>query len=130
MLIGIISPYSGDVEANLTYLRQIMASILVDGGVPVAGHAMYTQPGVLDDNDPDQRKQGIAAGWELYRACDVVRVYCERGISKGMWADIEFCRGIHKTLHICSIAGGTELTDDGYTLLQAMLPNGMRVQPV
>jgi len=130
MLIGIISPYSGDTAANLTYLRQIMAAVLVEGYAPVAGHAMYTQPGVLDDNDLEQRMQGIAAGQELYRVCDVVRVYTERGISDGMWADIEFCRKICKPLYVFCIAGGIELTEGGYKLLSAMRPNGMRVQPI
>jgi hypothetical protein len=65
MIIGIISPYSGDIEANKTYLKAIMASILDEGHEPVAGHAMY--PAALDDNDPEQRAKGMKAGREITR---------------------------------------------------------------
>ena len=128
MIIGIISPYSGDIEANKAYLKAIMSSILDEGHEPIAGHAMY--PDALDDNDPEQRAKGMKAGQELLRVCSEVRIYTERGISKGMWEDIEFCRSNYLPLHVCVLGGGIPLTPDAYAMLRHMAPNGMRIQPV
>ncbi len=128
MIIGIISPYSGDVIGNLAYLKAIMASILDEGHEPIAGHAMY--PAALDDNDPEQRAKGMKAGQELLRVCGEVRIYTERGISKGMWEDIEFCRSNYLPLKVYVVGGGMPLTPDAYAMLAQMAPNGMRIQPV
>jgi hypothetical protein len=51
---------------------------------PFASHALYTQPGVLDDTVPADRAQGIVAGlaWGLCAEASVV--YVDRGISSGM----------------------------------------------
>ena len=89
MIIGIISPYSGDVQRNTAFLHAIIKSILAEGHTPIAGHALYPQ--VLDDTDPEQRAQGIAAGQRLLAKCDAVRVYDQLGMSAGMRADLEFC---------------------------------------
>lgn len=89
MIIGIISPYSGDVQRNTAFLHAIIRSILAEGHAPLAGHATYPQ--VLDDADPEQRAQGMAAGQHLLTACCEVRVYDQLGMSDGMRADLEFC---------------------------------------
>lgn len=89
MIIGIISPYSGDVQRNTAFLRDIIRSILAEGHTPIAGHAIYPQ--VLDDTDPEQRAHGMAAGQHLLTACCEVRVYDQLGMSAGMRADLEFC---------------------------------------
>lgn len=89
MIIGIISPYSGDTERNTAFLRAIVRSILAEGHTPLAGHALYPQ--VLDDTNPEQRAQGMAAGQHLLTVCCEVRVYDQLGMSAGMRADLEFC---------------------------------------
>lgn len=88
MLIGIVSPYSGDVERNKAYLRKCMAQVLAEGHAPVAGHAYL--PDVLDDSDPEQRQRGIRAGHDLLSICNEVHVFADHGISSGMWQDIRF----------------------------------------
>ena len=101
MIVGIISPYSGVIEKNKAYLRDIMASVLAEGHSPVAGHAMY--PDALDDNDPAQRKRGMAAGQVLLIKADEVRVYVDLGISTGMIEDIEAVAESGKTVAMWSI---------------------------
>lgn len=91
------SPYAGDVERNLRYLRACLADCLRRGEAPFASHGLYTQPGVLDDGDPEQRSLGIAAGfaWRYVAAATVV--YVDLGITDGMRAGIadaaRLCRG-------------------------------------
>jgi hypothetical protein len=78
------SPYAGDIEANLTYLRACMRDCLMRGEAPFASHALYTQPGVLRDDDPAERARGIEAGfcWRPFVRKTVV--YTDRGITEGM----------------------------------------------
>ena len=78
------SPYAGDVEANLTYLRACLRDCLMRGEAPFASHALYTQPGVLDDNDPEQRIRGIQAGFCWRELAAKTVVYTDRGFSSGM----------------------------------------------
>lgn len=78
------SPFSGDVEANLTYLRACLRDSLYRGEAPFASHGLYTQPGVLDDTDPLERTHGINAGFAWLHGAQAVVVYTDRGISEGM----------------------------------------------
>jgi hypothetical protein len=83
------SPYAGDVETNLLYLRLCLRDCLLRGEAPFASHALYTQPGVLDDNDPKERKMGIRAGLEWGSYADATVVYTDHGISAGMQLGID-----------------------------------------
>ena len=83
-LVIIESPYAGDVEMNLTYLRAAMRDCLLRGEAPFASHALYTQPGVLDDHIPAERDHGIKAGFEWRQAAAATVVYTDLGMSKGM----------------------------------------------
>lgn len=83
-LVVVESPYAGDVERNLAYLRAAMRDCFSRGEAPYASHALYTQPGVLDDNDPAERSLGIQAGF-LWAAHAHARVfYLDLGWSRGM----------------------------------------------
>lgn len=83
-LVIVESPYAGDVEANVAYARLALHDCLMRGEAPIASHLLYTQPGVLDDNDPDERDFGIAAGLAWSRKADYAVFYTDRGWSKGM----------------------------------------------
>jgi hypothetical protein len=83
------SPYAGDVDRNVAYARVCMKDALERGDAPIASHLLYTQPGVLDDNDPDQRTHGIDAGLEWAGIADLVAVYMDLGMSPGMEAALE-----------------------------------------
>lgn len=82
------SPYAGDVERNLRYLRACMRDCLLRDEAPFASHGLYTQPGVLDDDKPDDRRLGIDAGFAWWMAADAIVVYDDLGISPGMRAAI------------------------------------------
>lgn len=86
-LVVLESPYAGDVERNLRYAAQCVHDCIRRGETPYASHIMLTQ--ALDDTDPQERAQGIAAGLEWARVCDAVVVYRDLGISSGMAAAIE-----------------------------------------
>lgn len=85
-LVILESPYAGDVEANVAYARAcLLDSLARRGEAPIASHLLYTQ--VLDDTDPDERAQGIAAGLAWRTVPGVLPVfYTDRGWSRGMLA--------------------------------------------
>lgn len=88
------SPYAGDIEANLTYLRACMRDCLLRGEAPFASHGLYTQPGVLDDDLPHDRARGIRAGFAWRKLTAKTVVYTDRGISGGMRYGVEHARDI------------------------------------
>lgn len=81
-LVVIESPYAGDI--NLAYLRACMRDCLKRGEAPYASHALYTQPGVLDDTVPAERIKGITAGFAWGKHAARVVVYVDLGITRGM----------------------------------------------
>ena len=83
-LVIIESPYAGDVEANTEYARACVRDSLGRGEAPIASHLLYTQPGILDDNIPDERQWGIDAGLAWREVAQMTIVYDDRGITKGM----------------------------------------------
>lgn len=84
--IVIESPYAGDIEANTTYARMCMRDALERGDAPIASHLLYTQPGILDEFNPEERAWGIEAGFAWWDAAEKVVFYVDRGWSKGMYA--------------------------------------------
>lgn len=83
------SPYAGDIEKNVAYARAAIRDCLLRGEAPFASHLLYTQPGVLRDEVPEERQHGIDAGlaWGAY--ADATVVYLDLGISSGMRYGIE-----------------------------------------
>jgi hypothetical protein len=84
ILVLLESPYAGDTERNLRYLRACMRDCLLRGEAPFASHALYTQPGVLQDEVPTERALGIEAGLQWGRMAARTVVYADLGISRGM----------------------------------------------
>jgi hypothetical protein len=79
------SPFAGDVERNLRYVRACMHDCLVNyGEAPFASHALYTQPGVLNDELPEERQLGIRAGFAYRQLAHKTVVYEDFGHSGGM----------------------------------------------
>lgn len=83
-LVILESPYAGDVERNVAYARACLADSLQRNEAPLASHLLYTQPGVLNDDEPDERTLGIKAGLAWGAAAELTAVYTDRGISGGM----------------------------------------------
>lgn len=87
--VVIESPYAGNVDKNLAYLRACMRDCLVNHDeAPFASHGLYTQPGVLDDGVPKERAHGIDAGFAWRAVADATVVYTDLGITNGMRAGI------------------------------------------
>lgn len=85
------SPFAGDIEANLAYVRKCMHDCLKRGESPFASHALYTQPGVLLDDVPEERKLGIQAGFEWRKVADLTIFYLDLGVSSGMRLGFDHC---------------------------------------
>ena len=89
ILVLIESPFAGDVPRNLSYLRAAMRDCLTRGEAPYASHALYTQPGVLDDDIPEERALGIEAGLLWGAQASKTVMYTDCGMSRGMKYGIE-----------------------------------------
>lgn len=83
----ICSPYRGDIENNVAYAQKLVKHALQLGYAPICPHLYLTQ--VLDDNNPQEREQGLRAGLELLSVCDVIIVGSTYGISEGMLAEMK-----------------------------------------
>ena len=87
-LVVVESPYAGktkeEVEKNVSYARACMRDCFLRGEYPFASHLLYTQPGVLDDNNHKERELGIKAGLEWVKVAEATVVYTDLGISEGM----------------------------------------------
>lgn len=84
MLVLLESPYASDIDRNVTYARRAMHDSLTRGEFPFASHLLYTQPGILDDTDPDQRALGMKAGFKWGEHAAKTVVYLDYGVSRGM----------------------------------------------
>lgn len=102
-LVVIESPFAGDVEENIAYGRRALADSLRRGEAPIASHLLHTQ--VLDDLAPDERRLGIAAGHAWIAVCDLVAVYADRGISRGMRAGMARARDEGRPVELRYIGG-------------------------
>ena len=100
-LVIIESPYRGRVEHNKAYAHACLLDSLERGEAPLASHLLYTK--VLDDNDYEERQQGMSAGWAWAAKADLIAVYQDLGISQGMLEGIEANHG--KPIEYRSIAG-------------------------
>lgn len=87
-LVIVESPYKGktdkETERNIKYARRCLHDCLMRGEAPFASHLLYTQPGVLNDKIPEERKHGIEAGFAWRKAAETTAVYTDYGISEGM----------------------------------------------
>lgn len=83
--VVIESPYAGDIERNLKYLRAAMHDCVVNHQEsPYASHGLLPQPGVLCDEDEAERALGIEAGFVWREAAEKTVVYTDLGTSTGM----------------------------------------------
>jgi len=82
--VVIESPFAGEVARNVRYARRAMLDSLRRGEAPFASHLLYTQPGLLDDDDPDDRRLGIDAGFAWREAAELTAFYVDLGWSRGM----------------------------------------------
>ena len=90
-LVIVESPYAGDIDAHVAYAKRAVHDCMLRGEAPIASHLLFTQPGILDDNRPDERRLGIECGLAWYQAKVVVMFYVDYGISPGMSQALKYC---------------------------------------
>lgn len=87
-LVIVESPFRGNENYHQheheRYARLALRDCLERNEAPLASHALYTLPGVLDDNVPKERLLGMNAGWAWMPKADLVVAYIDLGISNGM----------------------------------------------
>src|SRR5580700_10138974 len=106
-LVILESPYTGDVDGNVAYARACLRDSLSRGEAPIASHLLYTQPGILRDDVPQERQWGIDAGLAWRAVAEACVVYTDRGISKGMEYGIASARAAGLPVEIRTIEGAT-----------------------
>lgn len=83
-LVILESPYAGDIVWNLIYARKCVRDCLSRNESPIASHLLFTQQGILDDNNPEERQLGIDAGLAWKKVADKQVFYIDWGMSEGM----------------------------------------------
>jgi hypothetical protein len=99
------SPFAGDVPANVVYARRCMRDSLARGEAPIASHLLYTQIGILRDEDPGERQWGIDAGLAWCAVAEASVVYTGRGISEGMRRGIAAAEAVGIPIEYRTLAG-------------------------
>jgi hypothetical protein len=102
-LVIVESPYAGDVEANVRYARAAVRDCLLRGEAPFASHLLYTQPGVLRDELPEERALGIAAGFAFRSVAARTVVYDDLGVTPGMQAGIHHAEQLGRPVEFRSL---------------------------
>lgn len=105
-LVLVESPFRGETVRNIAYARRCVRDCLERGEVPMAPHLVYTQPGILDDEIPNQREQGISAGLQWLRVVDASVVYVDFGITEGMKRGMEAAQGRGLPVEVRTIGTG------------------------
>ena len=88
--VYICSPYraadSAQLDRNIDYAQALTKRALEAGLAPITPHLYMTQ--CLNEDKPEERAAGMAAGLTLLKRCDFVIVGVKYGISEGMSAEI------------------------------------------
>lgn len=91
-LTYIISPYAGDIEANVAFAIRCCRVAIQQGHTPVAVHLLYPQ--ILNDQDPAERATGLELGLNILRHCSAAWV-CGTRISRGMEGEIQAAKQLN-----------------------------------
>lgn len=89
--VYICSPLGGNIEENLRRVRRYVRYALLCGTAPVVPH-FYAL--CLNDDNPDERKIGIAAGCSLLWLCDELWMFGDE-ITAGMTAELQYCKHLN-----------------------------------
>jgi hypothetical protein len=103
--VVIESPYSADspegVERNVQYARACLLDSLTKGESPICSHLLHTQ--VFSDDNPDLRRQGIAAGHAWIGCAEILAVYEDLGVSEGMRLGIAMAERLGVAVEVRSL---------------------------
>lgn len=110
-LVVLESPYAGDIEQNVKYARACIRDCLMRNEAPIASHLLFTQPGVLLDDVPEERKLGIAAGHAWIPQAAALVVYEDHGVSPGMRIGIDIARGLNVRVEYRSLPSSMSVAE-------------------
>lgn len=77
---------SAQLDRNIEYAQALTKQAIEAGLAPITPHLYMTQ--CLNEDKPEERAAGMAAGLTLLKSCDFVIVGVKYGISEGMSAEI------------------------------------------
>ena len=112
--VFVCSPYRGDIEAN-TKLAKFAATIInACHDLPIVPHLYFPQ--FLDENDQNERIQGIKLGVELMKGCDLIWVVGTK-ITSGMEYELNAAKEYKVPVrlydeNLCRIDPNTMLLDE------------------
>jgi hypothetical protein len=94
MLVVIESPWAGlgAGERAKKYLRNCIRDSLARNELPWASHGMLAWTEALYESDPEQRAEGINVNKRMILRADLIAVYLDHGVSKGMQTAITWAR--------------------------------------
>lgn len=95
-IIYVCSPLRGDVKNNIKRANEYSKFVYQQGYIPVAPHVTFTQ--FLNDDIPEERKDGMDMGLELLRVCDEVWVFGEI-LTEGMAREAELAERLGRPIH-------------------------------
>lgn len=88
---------------NVRYARKCVRHSLLLGEAPYASHLFYTQPGILNDSNAQERLWGIEAGLLWGKDAEATVVYMDRGVSQGMMYGIEAAKKVGRPIECRSL---------------------------
>lgn len=89
--VYICAPLGGDIQSNLEKAKRYTEYALRCGTAPVVPH-FYAL--CLNDDIPEEREIGLAAGRGLLWFCDELWIFGDE-ITSGMESEIRFCRHLN-----------------------------------
>lgn len=89
--VYICSPYrakdGAELDRHIDYAQELTKQAIDEGLAPITPHLYMTQ--CLDEEKPQERAAGMAAGLALLKSCDYVIAGVRYGISEGMSREIQ-----------------------------------------
>lgn len=89
--VYICAPLGGDVDKNMSNAKRYARYALLCGTAPIVPHFFAL---CLDDNIPNEREIGMAAGLGILWFCDEMWIFTDE-ITKGMESEIRFCKNLN-----------------------------------
>lgn len=95
--VYICSPYrakdSAELDRHIEYAQELTKQAIEAGLAPITPHLYMTQ--CLNEDKPEERAAGMAAGLEIMKSCAFVIAGTKYGISEGMKREIETAAALH-----------------------------------
>jgi hypothetical protein len=126
------SPYAADtpdgINENIEYARRAIRDCLVRDDAPIASHLLFTQPGILRDEVPDERALGMKAGMTWTPVAEAVVVYTDRGVTRGMKAGIARAERAGIPVEYRTLGGAEETSPQQLRELLLRIGHDVRVE--